>query len=64
MPRDLKKGVQVRVLPDHRARPAVAALRGQLATVLSWSQAENCYRIELQNGEQRILHRLDLEAVT
>ncbi|MDV6376225.1 hypothetical protein [Deinococcus arenicola] len=64
MPRDLKKGALVKVNPDKRSRPAVAALRGRQGTVLSWSQAENCYRIELADDMGWvILHRSDLEPV-
>lgn len=63
MPRDLKKGALVKIKPDSRSRLAVIALRGQQATVLAWSQAENCYRVEFEDGTIRIIHRSELEPI-
>ncbi|MFC3834771.1 MULTISPECIES: hypothetical protein [Deinococcus] len=61
MRRDLKTGSVVRVVPGRHTRPAVAALRGQRATVLGWSEAENTYRLEFADGQQRLIHRAELE---
>ena len=63
MARDLKKGALVKVKPDSRSRLTTIALRGQQATVLSWSQAENCYRVEFADGLVRIIHRSELEPI-
>lgn len=57
MKQDLKKGATVRIIPGPRAMPSVTALRGQLATVVSWSQAENCYRVRLEDGSTPIIYR-------
>lgn len=64
MKQDLKKGTTVRIKPGPRALSAVLALRGQLATVVSWSQAENCYRVRLEDGTTPIIYRGHLEPVT